>query len=350
MTALGSLLGASNGAAIRLGFYAALRRVECFYRSQPRIGEAVDPAHEALRFGQDPTLAFRAGAFSSVFDGDAERPARLATSFFGVFGANGPLPTHLTHYADERRRHHADATLIGFLDIFQHRLVSLFFRAWANSQPTVQHDRPESDRFARYLGALIGQGTRANAVPSSQLDETGLYSATHFVGQTRHAEGLTKVLRACFGVPVELEEFFGQWLQIPDQCCWRVAPSGPLTAAPLGVLGESSRVGKEVWDRQAKFRIVLGPLTGAAYERFLPGGSQLTKLIELVTRYVGPALAWDVRLVLCEPDRRPAVLGTVGLVGRTAHLGGAEAGSGSFEDLVLDPLEHAALSNTGACA
>jgi len=213
----------------------------------------------------------------------------------------------------------------------------------------VNLDRPERDRFARYLGALIGQGTArepsAPSVPSvpsvpSALDELALFTAVHFVGQTRHAEGLAKVLQTAFGVPVIIEELVGQWLQIPDDYCWRVPSQEQAAGTPIGVLGESSRVGTQVWDRQSKFRVVVGPLGAEDYARFLPDGEYLKPLIELVARYAGPELAWDIRLVLSEPDRRAAIVGIAGVVGRTAHLGGSGGDAQAFEDLVLDPLEH----------
>lgn len=329
---------AADGGALRLTFYAALRRIECMFRDAPRFGVAVDPALEPLRFGQDPSLAFRPSALTSVFDGDAQRAPRLGLSFFGAFGPHGPLPTHLVQYIDDQRRHRGDATWIGFLDIFHHRLASLFYRAWANAQPVVGRDRPESDPFSHYLGALIGQNTATRARPANELDELSLFTATHFSTQTRHAEGLGKVLRACFGVAVEIEEFVGQWLEIPPQYTWVVPTSASLGEIGIGVLGHSTRVGTQVWDRTSKFRVIIGPVTLADYERFLPGGDHLTRLIELVQRYAGLELSWDIRLILRDCERRAAVLGRFGLLGRTANLGESDGHTEAFEELVFDPI------------
>jgi type VI secretion system protein ImpH len=336
---LSQLLGAEDG-ALRIGFYAAIRQLECVLRHAPRFGESVDPRHEPLRFGQDPSLAFRASAWTSMFEGDDRRPPRLGLSFFGAYGPHGPLPTHLTQYIDDQRRHRGDATWIAFLDIFHHRLVSLLYRAWANAQPTVNRDRPDTDRFARYIGALIGQSTSPHPKPPSELDELALFTATHFLGQTRHSEGLSKVLRVCFGVEVSVEEFVGQWLDIPPEYCWTVPSASPDKPAALGVLGQSTRVGTQVWDRQAKFRVIIGPVARTDYHAFLPGGEHLTRLIALVERYAGPELCWDIRLILRESDRRAAILGHEGQLGRTANLGQSDGGATAFEDLLIDPVEH----------
>lgn len=326
--------------ALHLTFFAALRKLEGSLRDAPRFGESLDPALEPVRLGQDPSLAFRASALTDVRDGDDTTPARVRVSFFGAFGPHGPLPTHLTQYIDDRRRQRGDDTWVGFLDIFHHRLISLFYRAWANAQPTVQRDRPETDRFASYVGALIGQSTGARPRPQTELDEVALYAATHFVGPTRHAEGLRKTLQLCFGVPVEIEEFVGQWLDIPPEYCWVVPPSLPDVQASIGVLGESSRVGTQVYDRQSKFRVIVGPVSLEGYRRFLPGGDLLARVIQLVRRYAGDEARWDMRLILSEPDRRATVLGVFGRLGQTANLGQTDGGAATFQSLMIDPADH----------
>lgn len=334
---LGELLG---GAPLQLTFFAAMRKLESLFRDAPRFGEAADPALEPVRLAQDPSLAFRGSALTQVLDGDETTPARVEVSYFGAFGPHGPFPTHLTQYIDDQRRHRGDRTWIGFLDIFHHRMISLFYRAWANAQPTVNRDRPETDRFAHYLGALIGQSTTRAPRALTEVDEIALCVAMHFVGPTRHAEGLRKTLQLCFGVPVAIDEFVAQWLEIPPEYCWVIPPSLPDVESAIGRLGSSTRVGTQIYDRQSKFRVVLGPLALEEYRRFLPGGDLLAVLIELVHRYAGGELRWDARLILREPDRRATILGSVGLLGQTANLGQADGGAATFQDLIIDPAEY----------
>lgn len=334
--AVRKLLGAGERGRSTFSFYAALRRLETRFRDAPRVGEAAVPADEPVRLAQDPSLAFRAAAVSQIEEGAEGSPARVSVSFFGAFGPHGPLPLHFTEYAYERRRHHGDRSMIGFFDIFHHRLLSLLYRAWADAQPTVSHDRLEDDYFARRLGALIG--LKRGTAELRPLDYACLYTATHFLGRTRHAEGLAKVLRACLEIDVRIEEFVGEWLRLPDDACWRLPSSAQGIQNGLGLLGVTTRVGTEVWDQQASFRVILGPLGFRDYQRFLPGGSGLPRLLELIERYVGPELRWDLRLVLREPERRSAVLGVEGVVGMTAHLAAGDGVvSPQHEDLVIDP-------------
>jgi type VI secretion system protein ImpH len=333
---LGERLG---GSPLHLTFYAAMRKLESLFRDAPRFGEAVDPAFEPVRLGQDPSLAFAGSALTDVRDGDRAAPARVRMSYFGAFGPHGPFPTHLTQYVDDRCRR-GDGTWVGFLDIFHHRLIGLFYRAWANAQPTVSRDRPATDRFAHYLGALIGHGTGAQPRSPTELDELALCAAMHFVGPTRHADGLRKALQLCFGVAVAIEEFVGQWLDIPPAYCWVLPPSVADVEGALGVLGESTRVGTQVYDRQSKFRLIVGPVALEEHRRFLPGGDLLGQLIELVRRYIGDEVRWDMRLILREADRRATILGAIGLLGQTANLGQSDGGVATFQDLMIDPAEY----------
>ncbi len=319
-----------------LDFYGALRRLEHAYRSQPRLGEASRMADEPVRLGQLPALAFEARPVVAFKPGsDDAEPARLDVSFFGLWGPNGPLPLHLTEYAYQRARHAHDRTLTAFANVFHHRILTLLYRAWANAQPTVSHDRPEHDAFASYVAALAGIGS-AEQARDAALDSLAMYMARHFVAGTRHPEGLCKLLSEYLGAPVELEEFVGEWLEVPEEYCWRLGSTG--TDPRMGSLGLGARLGREKWERQFKFRLVVGPLRRAAYERLLPGGEDLRAVVELVRRYAGKELAWELRLILKTEEMQPTRLGVAGRLGTTAYLVSEEvSGEKRWQDLTFAP-------------
>ena len=321
-------------------FFLALRRLEVRHRDRPRLAEGPRVSEEPVRLGQRPTLGFEASTILSSEAPEDGSPTRIEVGFFGAFGPNGPLPLHLTEYAHQRLHNAHDPTFIHFLNIFHHRLLSLFYRAWANAQPAVNRDRPESDRFARFVASAVGHGNRAKGVPESPIDRFAVYMARHFTGQTRHPEGLEKVLSAFFGIPAKVQEYLGEWLRVPDDFCWRL--SGRTTSHQgLGRLGSGTRVGRHVWERQFKFRIVMGPMSRHQYDRLLPRGSDLPRLVGLVQRYAGLELSWDLQLVLHEPDMQPMQLGTSAL-GRTAYLvRGAVSREKRWQDFVFDPLAKA---------
>jgi type VI secretion system protein ImpH len=306
-------------------FFALLRRIEGLTPHAPRLGRALRPGQEAVRLGQEPELDFAPAALSSFTPGRAA--PRLGVRFFGLLGPQGPMPLHLTEYTRERLHQRSDPTLARFLDVFHHRLLLFFYRAWAQAQPTVQHDRPADDRYAAWLGAAVGlSGTvrPQDTVPQrARLFHAGLLG-----GCGRHPEGLAKILSLHFGVPVRIEQHVPHWLPIDVQDRSRLghARNRPeRVGATPSRLGHNTSAGSKLWDRQFKFRVVLGPLTLAQYESFLPDGSAWRPLNDWIRQYAGPGLLWDVQPLLARQQvpapqlGRHARLGLTSWGGHTGH-------------------------------
>lgn len=294
----------------RFDFFQALRRLECAHADKPRLGEALRSNDDPVRLGEEPSLAFAPRTVASFRRPRADRPPRLSVFSFGLFGPNSPLPLHLTEYARDRLRNFNDPTFARFADLFHHRLLCLFYRAWANARPTVHYDRPESDRFAFYVGSLCGLGMPSLRNRDDLPDLTKLHYAGRLAGPARGAEGLRDLLAAFFQVPLEIEQFVGHWLELPEQSRCRLGES-----ATTGALGETAILGGRVWTCQQKFRVVMGPLTLRDYRRLLPGGESQKRLVSLVRTYLGDELTWDVNLILRRDEVPP-----LGLDG-TAQLG-----------------------------
>lgn len=297
------------------GFLATMRAVETLFRDRPRFGRSVRPAQDALRLAQEPSAIFAPSSLAAFEPGAEGRPSRLLVHFFGLFGPDGPLPLHLTDYARDRRRNARDPTFQRFADMFHHRALSLFWRAWADVRPTISFDRPEEDRFADYVGALIGYGMDSLRDRDAMPHLSKLHFAGRFANQTRHAEGLGAILSAFFTMPVRVECFIGAWLTLPEADRTRLGED-PRT----GALGRTMLLGGAVWTRQNKFRVVFGPLSLVEYERLLPGGLSFHRLIPIVRNYVGDTLLWDVNLVLKREEVPNTVLGRFGRLGWTTWL------------------------------
>jgi type VI secretion system protein ImpH len=317
------------------GFFEVLRRMEALHPDKPRLGRSLRPSADAIRLGQEVSLRF-ASSTLSAFKQQQAAPSKLLVNFFGLFGPNGPLPLHLTEYARHRVKHAKDAGIVEFADVFHHRLLSLFYRAWADKEPTVQCDRPEDDRFGFYVDALLGL-----AEPGlQQRDHMPDALKRHFVGHlgchTRHPEGLKAMIRYFFKLPVSIEEFVGEWLDIPeDSYCYLNSDDS------TGQLGVSAIAGTRSWQCQNKFRIHLGPMSMEEYERMLPGGSQLHTLVDLVKNYIGLELKWDLKLLLKKEEHCGIRLGHHGRLGWSSWLGHGDATKRST-NLLLDAALYAA--------
>ena len=309
--------------------FQALRLIESVFPDKARIGEAKRPRDEPVRFGQEVALAFATSAIAAFTPSTSKASPRLKQNVFGLFGPNGPLPLHISEFVRDRERNQSDPTMARFADIFHHRLLSLFYRAWRTSQPAVSLDRPGADRFGDYVGALLGMGTKTLRERDSVSDFAKLAHAGVFSRHVKSAEGLRIVLGNYFNVPVAIEQWTEHWMRVPESQWTRIG-----LRKGFAMLGQEAVLGERVWDRQSKFTIVLGPLDYDQYQRFLPIGKSYPRLRDLVRLYVGHEMAWQVRLILSKEKVPLAWLGNTVRLGWSSWLG-VRLGSNDAQDLQL---------------
>jgi len=315
-------------------FHQAMRRLELAFRHLPRWGEAARPRDEAVRLGQDASLAFAPSAVAGFERGDAERPAKLSVTFMGLFGPNGPLPVHITEYVRERVRHAGDETFAAFANLFHHRILVLFHRAWAQSRPAVSRDRPGVDRYLGYVGAIAGLGLPSLIGDDPAMDQARLQFAGFLSADAKHPDGMRAIIEGYFQLPVRIREFVGDWLTLPPDERFRLGFSRRVSA-----LGVSTVLGDRVFSRSHKFRVVLGPLKEQEFWRFLPHGPGLFKLTELVRTYVGNEFDWDVELIPAVGTATQLRLGQAGRLGFNGMLGAGARPVGRAHVLV-NPFTH----------
>jgi type VI secretion system protein ImpH len=313
-------------------FFQALRRLEGVFPDHPRLGKALRPVDEPVRLSQEASVAFAPSTLSAFEEQGGGLPPRLEQRAFGLLGPNGPLPLHLTEYARERMRQDGDHTFARFLDLFHHRMALLFYRAWAESRPTVQHDRPDEDQFAVYAGSLAGYGSPARRGRDRVPDHAKLYFLGHLARNARNAEGLTSILEGYFLLPARVEQFVLGWLRLPME--ERTTLGGERNGR--GILGAGLAIGERVRDVQSRFRIVLGPMDLDRYFDFLPRGPSLGRLVDWVRNYAGFEFDWEVQLVLARDEVPGIRLGREGHLGWTTWLGTRRAVSDA-DDLILAP-------------
>ena len=332
--------------------FAALRLIEQCHAGQPRLGESRKASDDVVRLGQAPHLSFAPSDVAAASINEHGQ-LHLEQFGFGVFGPNGALPLHLTELAYERRRHKDDGTIADFLNLFHHRLISLFYRAWAESEPAVSLDRPDTDRFRTYVGSLIGLAPPAARDADAVHDYAKLSRAGLFAQQTRSADGLEAILSDYFDIPVEVRPFTGAWVDIPSSLHCRLGEQQ---------LGLSTTLGASTWQCQHQFEIAIGPLARAQFDNFLPGAPGLTELHALVRLYTNDEWSWRVRLLLRDIDipgirleggraadevRAEGPSGHSSLQGNrlgwTSWLGARRSGA---EDVVIQEARAAAASNS----
>jgi type VI secretion system protein ImpH len=284
-------------------FFQAVRVLERLLPERRPVGLFADPTAEVVRFAVNPDTAFPASEIQALEPGNGT-PPRLTVNFMGLTGPEGVLPYDYSLLITERLRHR-DRTLRDFFDIFHHRIISLFYRAWEKYRFAVSHERDQRDRVTQHLKDLLGFGVTALQERLAIRDEALLFYAGLFAPQQRSAAALQQIIADYFGIPCEVEQFVGGWY-----------PLSATTQCTLGDEGDASEqlgwgavAGQEVWDPQARVRLRLGPLTRSQYDQFLPTGEAYLPLQTLTRFFCGDQFDFEVQLILARDEVPACTLG-----------------------------------------
>ena len=316
--------------------FQALRIIEAQFPHAPRLGESTRPREDKFRLDQEAELAFPPSTIASIVAPAQGKPGRLVNRFFGLFGPQGPLPLHITEYVRDRQRNHRDPTILAFGNMLTHRLFGLLYRAWAVAQPAPSFDRAlkgkpgrtGQDPFARKVAALSGHYGRGTDGRDAMPDMAKRHFVGHLTPGPKHADGLVSIISAFVRSPVRLQQFVGQWLELEPDDRWQLGARVDL--------GQGTSIGQRVWSHAAKFRLRIGPMSLADFQRMMPGAPSLQRLEDVVRNYVGDTMDWDINLVLARGQVPPSVLGQTTMLGHTSWIG-TRTGDSDADDLYLIP-------------
>ncbi len=274
-------------------------------KTASRLGRDSRPGREAVRFVARLGLSFPASSIhdlrGAVVDRDLPPPGTpiMTVAFMGLTGPLGVLPTFYTEKLIEeflrcrRQKRDSISPLAAFLDLFNHRLISLFYRAWDKYHPFSAWDPRAREPLDRAVFSLAGLRMPAHDERGQSTGEALLFYAGLLASRRRHAAGLEDLLNGYFGEPVAVLQFMGRWLAL-----------GPGDQSRLGARGVNNRLGvnlslgSRVWDERGKFRLRVGPLSLARYAEFLPGRPAFRALVKVARLYIGPEYEFDVQIVL----------------------------------------------------
>ncbi len=264
-------------------------------RDGRRVGFFHEPSTEVIRFGAYPSLAFPASSIQSLDTESAEW--KMLVNFIGMTGPLGVLPRLYTVAVQDRLRS-KDFTLRDFLDMFNHRVTSLFYRAWGKYRLPMRYPLGMDDQMSMAFLSLAGLGTAGLRQRHEVDDETFVWFSGLFGLQARSAVALEQILEDYFRVPVDVVQFVGSWCRLEgDSTCDLSEDEDPSEQLGLGAV-----VGDEVFDHQSRVRVRLGPLTIAQYRWFLPGESGHRRLRELTRFFSRDQIEFEVQLVLRRED------------------------------------------------
>ena len=303
-------------------FFQAVKLLELMYPAHTAVGEGFDPEKEPVHFRARVSFDFPASDVQDLESCKGHPQARMTTNFMGLAGATGPLPTPLVELLLERLKE-KDAGIRDFLDIFNHRLISLMYRTRKIHRVTLSSETSKAasasarrllsdpSKGARtphpalrggtetpldnYLYAFLGlglAGLRNRMLETDHLEDRALLPYTGLLNQRpRSVVGLEQVLSDHFRVPVQVEQLLGMWRRIEPEQLTTLGLTGKNQ-----ILGQSIVVGSHIWDQQGRFCIVLGPLDLETFQHFLPDGSGYKQLCAMTRFYAGEEFEFRIRL------------------------------------------------------
>lgn len=291
----------------RFEFFQAVRLLTRWHPSRQPVGRRAVPGEEILRFRSHLSLNFPPSEILRIEPGKhAHRPIGMTVAFMGLTGSEGALPRYYTELLLQRAQVN-DHALRDFLDLFNHRLVSLFYRAWEKHHCVVGYERAcetgEEDRFARLLYALLGLGTEGIRERLGGDDGSLLRFAGLIVQRPRSAQALARCLTDSFQVPVRITQFVGAWLPVQEEDWTRLGTPGTNNR-----LGQTAVAGAKVWDQQAGFQVRLGPLDFETFSGLLPSGKAFATLVRVTKLLAGPEFEFHVNLALKAAEVPPCRL------------------------------------------
>jgi type VI secretion system protein ImpH len=285
-------------------FYRAVYLLERFSENRKQLGAALVPSEEPVRFSVKKGFAFPPSDISDLKDNGDDQAPSMEVAFMGLTGPSGVLPQWYTQMILARERE-KDRTLADFLDLFHHRLITLFYLAWKKHRFPENYRLGARDRLSRYLLSLSGLGT-PGLTEMIGLPEEAL---TFYSGM------LSRPIASAVAIESAVAYFADASVRV-EQFIERIVDLDPPDQTQLGkanaTLGDDAICGSQVWECQTKFRVHLGPVGKARFVRLMPTGDLLMPIFSLVRYMVGIEYEFEIRIYLRKKDVPLCQLGDTG--------------------------------------
>jgi type VI secretion system protein ImpH len=284
-------------------FFQAVRLLSASQPDRELPGGDSDPSRETVRFRGDVSMAFPVSDIRSLVESSDGGPPEMTVSFFGVAspGSFGSLPMSYVELILSRAKHR-DHALRDFLDLFNHRLLSHFYRAFEKHRFPLVYERSGAKTgglFEHVLFALLGFSTRGvrGRLPFPDL---ALLRWSGMLSRRPASGGeIEDAIADFFDVPAQVTAFVPAWYVVEDDERLRLGGTGAR-------LGRDTFLGDSVLVAQSRFALGIGPVGLAKYTAFLPGGECHPALQGFLQLTAGPEYDFEVRLRLAR-DEVPAL-------------------------------------------
>lgn len=292
-----SFLAQAKEEARKYGLFPLVRGAEARAPSLPRVGEAKRPELNIVDLAQEPILNFAPSTLSRIETNGGR--SKVRGHWLGMTGPMGPLPIHLTEFAFYEQRYAKSQPFGDWLDLLSGRMLQLFYRAWANSQPAAVADRPGTDQFATYLaaisGAMEGVSDRAQFAARARVHYAGLFASR------RSAVGIEDALSHLMCQPAKLLEFQPRWRDLEKDDLTRLGKG-------YATLGSDAMLGARVRSASDAFRVVIRAKNFRDYQSLLPTSQRFAIAAEALDAFSPSHIEWDICLEIEDGQAPPARL------------------------------------------
>lgn len=275
----------------RFSFFQALYLLEKYLYKPEKKRHSSEVDEKTIRLTSSLSMGFPASDIVKIEKIQQEDTTffEVETSFLGLCGSSSPLPAFYTE--DILWDDQAQTYVKGFLDLFHHRLLSLFYKSWCKYRFHIQYKPGGTDNFSKMMLALSGLNLTNFDKKDISLSAVGFLRFAGLLTQRpKSSTALKNILKSFFsGAAIQIKEFVGKWFEIiPEQ------------KNSLGVancqLGRSVTLGSRVFDRAGNFRVVIYPDTFAVFLQFLPGEQYYNELREITRMFSPSNLDFDMEL------------------------------------------------------
>ncbi len=260
---------------LEFDFFQAVTLIEEYFAPEEMRTEGEKRTN--VRFSANPDIGFPSSDIASVKEHDGWG-VEFLLSFMGLLGISSPLPHYFTDYGAKHSEE--SSPLTDFINIFDHRIYSLFYHAYMKYRSVPTWSRHEDSDLHKRIAAFTGLNSD-DPVTNQLLSCAGL-----FAGVSRNADSLAEILSECLGADIRIEQWVPRWAAVEN--CTRLGLNL--------VIGDDALLGERVFDRTGKIRIVISLEKGDDFESFLISSQKRESINSIVAIFSPQPLDFDIEI------------------------------------------------------
>ncbi|MBJ7554749.1 type VI secretion system baseplate subunit TssG [Marinomonas spartinae] len=276
--------------ASQLDFYKAIYLIEkqldkgqMAYR---KVGYDCDPKNELVRFSSTQKFGFPGTSISRiepVGDPNGFERVNVDISFMGLTGSSGVMPQFYSELVLLRMKY-KDTAMRDFYDMFNHRLISLYYRSWKKYKHSLNlsNNVSHQDAHTKILSLLSGGNSNHN-----------LFFSGLFFRKIKNVSDLKNILTSYLRCEVKIEQLVGKWQHLKPSEQTRLA-SQTLFEGQYARLGVNAFIGSRMWDISTLINIHIFPHNSHQLKNLFPNGESYKFACKIIRDYVGNSVQFRI--------------------------------------------------------